>query len=360
MGPMPEPRRFDLSRDDTTAAAAAASAALDAGELIVVPTETVYGIAAREDRPAARERLEQLKAGRDKPFSLAVADLEMLADRLRPPGAPALRMAERWWPGPLTLLLRAREGGRLGVRVPGHPWTRELIGRVGAPLLLPSANLPGETPPVQADEVDAAVLEHVSVVVDGGRAALGEASTVVEVRPFSLLVLREGVVSRADLEQHARPRVLVICSGNTCRSPMAAALLRHELAALCEEDDRLMPAVVLSAGAHAGKGQPASGAALEALDEMGLDLSEHRARPVDETLLRGVDMVLGMTGSHVAIASRLAGEDGPPVELFDPDGREVQDPFGGSLAEYRRVAATLRKMAGERATILLRTGEETP
>ncbi|MHC4845016.1 MAG: L-threonylcarbamoyladenylate synthase [Planctomycetota bacterium] len=356
---MPEPLRFDLSRDDAADALAAASAALDAGELIVVPTETVYGIAAREDRPDARERLVTLKDGRDKPFSLAVADLEMLAGRLEPPGPLALRMAERWWPGPLTMLLRSREGGRLGVRVPGHPWTRELIGRVGAPLLLPSANLPGEAPPVEADEVDAAVLEHVSVVVDGGRAALGEASTVVDVRPLSLLVLREGVVSRADLERHAQPRVLVICSGNTCRSPMAAALLRHELAVLCDEDERLVPPVVVSAGAHAGSGQPASGAALQALDEMGLDLSDHRARPVDEALLRGVDMVLGMTGSHVAIASRLAGEGGPSVELFDPDGREVQDPFGGSLAEYRRVAQNLRTMARERAASMLHTGEET-
>lgn len=363
MGRMTEPRRFDLSRDDATvaqAAAVAAAAALEAGELVIVPTETVYGIAAREDRPQARERLARIKPGREQPYSLGVTDLSMLGERLHPPSRLALRMAERWWPGPLTLLLRAREGGRLGVRVPGHPWTRELIQRVGSPLLLPSANLPGEPPPILTQDLDLAVLEHVALVVDGGRAALGEASTVVDLLPCSLLVRREGVVSRADLEQHARPRVVVICSGNTCRSPMAAVLLSRVFDEAVERDPRLMPPVVSSAGVHASSAQSASHGALQAMQALGLDLEQHRALPVDQELLRGMDLVLGMTRSHVEIGTRLVGENGPPVDLFDPDGREVQDPFGGSSAEYRRVATTLQKMAQARAALLLDPGERTP
>jgi protein-tyrosine phosphatase len=226
-------------------------------------------------------------------------------------------------------------------------------------LLLPSANLPGEAPPVQIDEVDATVLEHVSVVVDGGRAALGEASTVVEVRNCSLLVLREGVVSRADLELHAQPRVVVICSGNTCRSPMAASLLDAALVEAMEADQRILPPVVVSAGTHAAAGRPASRTAVEALDDHGLDLSGHATRSMDESLLRSADLVLGMTRAHVNAAAVMLGATGPPVELFDPSGHEVQDPFGGSLGEYRRVAASLADMAAARADILLELGKET-
>src|SRR5262249_53526246 len=104
MARMPAPLRFDLSHGDAEGARRAAAAALDRGELVVVPTETVYGLAAREDRPSGRERLDALKGGRISPYSLAVASPEMLRGRLLPPPRTARRIADRWWPGPVTQL----------------------------------------------------------------------------------------------------------------------------------------------------------------------------------------------------------------------------------------------------------------
>ena len=329
-GPMPPPQRFDLSRDDPSAARDAAAAALERGELVVLPTETVYGLAAREDRPAALRRLEVVKHGRLQPYSLAVASPEMLADRLAPLPRLARRIADRWWPGPVTQLLPTRDGPLVGVRVPGHAWTRELIAQVGVPLLLPSANPPGEAAPRDAGGIDGAVLEP---------------------RAWVLRVAREGVIGRGDLERQILPRILIVCSGNTCRSPIAQKLLERELRRAAGEE--WMVPVIESAGLQAMPGLSATELSIEALAARGLDLSGHRTRPVDRALLERTDLALGMTIRHVELLrDRTAGRP-LPVELFDPAGHDVEDPFGGTAAEYRSVTVALERMAQERARQLL-------
>lgn len=356
---MSAPQHFDLSRTDEQEALAAAAEALDRGELVVVPTETVYGVAAREDRPAARERLAALKRGRSSPYSLAIDDPERVAGRLLPWPANARRMAARWWPGPVTLVLADRQGGTLGLRVPGHPWTRRLVAAAGVPLLLPSANAPEAPPPVTAADVTPDVLAHVAVVVDGGRAALGNASTVVRADRHCLRILREGVVSRADLQRHAAGTVLVVCSGNTCRSPMARALLEQALAARVAREPGLVPPAVLSAGVHASDGAPPSLAAVEALAERDLDLSAHRSRALGRALLAEVDLVLAMTVAQLDALVDLAPDLDLQAELFDPAGREVDDPFGGDLRVYAACADMLAGMAAARAAALCSPAEVT-
>jgi L-threonylcarbamoyladenylate synthase len=179
---------------------------LRAGHVIAFPTDTVYGLAALARDPDACERIYEIKR-RDRSQQLiamaaepdGLASLVELDDRAR-------SFADRWWPGPLTLVLPAREARRptLGVRIPDHPVALALLGEVGEPLATTSANLSGEPPAMTAGE--AARLAGVAAVLDAGRAPGGRPSTVASLAGPVLEVLREGPVSRYDLVRHEQAR----------------------------------------------------------------------------------------------------------------------------------------------------------
>ena len=190
-------------------------AALTAGELVVVPTDTVYGLAALpHDRPAM-ERLFALK-GRDErvPVAVLCADVEQALALTTAPVDPAVRAAaERWWPGPLTLVLPRRDGLHLhlgepettiGVRVPDHDLVRSVAARVG-PIAVTSANPHGAPPATTADAAQAGLGPGVAVVVDGGPSAR-DASTVIDATQRGWRVLRDGPLPAADVIATATDR----------------------------------------------------------------------------------------------------------------------------------------------------------
>lgn len=178
---------------------------LRAGELVIVPTETVYGVAARADSPAALARLYAAK-GRDEAKRIA-----LFADGIetvRAAGATvddgARRLAAAFWPGPLTLVLPNAAGGWDGFRCPDHPvalaWLRDLGGVAAA---VTSANRSGEPAARTAQEAWAALQPHVTLALDAGPAPGGQASTVVRVGAGFLEILREGPIGRSALEKAA-------------------------------------------------------------------------------------------------------------------------------------------------------------
>lgn len=178
-----------------------AVAALDRGEVIVLPTETVYGLAARVDRPAAIEKIFELK-GRDteKVLQVLVPDASWL-DRLGEPSENARALATAFWPGPLTLVVRARadtpsaviKDGGVGIRVPNNEATLEILRRSGA-VAASSANRSGEATPQEIASIRAIFGEGVAVYVDGGVIA-GAGSTVVDLTSDEPTLLREGPLS---------------------------------------------------------------------------------------------------------------------------------------------------------------------
>jgi len=326
------------------------------GGLCALPTETVYGIAARADRPEALAALRALKGRPEETaFTWHAAGAEVLA------AFPALqplsrRLAERYWPGPLTLVLRGAPAGLAevtregwtGVRVPAHPLTTELLAACDFPVVMSSANLHGEPPMTRAEEVSARFGAALGLVVDGGPARLGEASGVLALGPGRFELLREGLLRIEELRRTAGLRIAFVCTGNTCRSPMAEALARKLL------EERLQPAPgadigtfgfeVVSMGVFAARGAPASTGAVEALAARGIDLSGHRSRPAPPEVVAGFDRIYGLTQGHVeALRAQLPPGRPPRLELLDPEGRDVSDPIGGPLATYQRSLAAIEK-----------------
>ena len=195
------------------AAFAAAADHLAAGRAVVVPTDTVYGLAVLAAVPGASDAVFAIK-GRpaDVPLAVLVDSFAQAESLVESPSAEVARVLERLWPGPLTVVLRRREGTGLelggdgttiGVRCPDHALVRALARRLG-PLAVTSANLHGEPTPVDAATVAAVLGERVAYVVDGGRCD-GTASTVVDGTTDELRVLRAGPISEEHIALAALP-----------------------------------------------------------------------------------------------------------------------------------------------------------
>jgi L-threonylcarbamoyladenylate synthase len=206
--PHPDPlatrlRTVDPLAPDPAAIAEAASA-LARGELVVFPTETVYGIAARADDPAAVARLRAAK-GRDgaKPLTLHVADVAALRRRFPLLPATAERLLRAGvLPGPVTFVLPV-PGGTLGVRVPEGAVPRSVLAACPFDVVASSANLAGEPPAVDGTAAAAFGRGRATVVLDAGPCARGVASTVVRLLEDTVEVLREGAVPGGEIRRLA-------------------------------------------------------------------------------------------------------------------------------------------------------------
>ncbi|MBN1671310.1 MAG: L-threonylcarbamoyladenylate synthase [Kiritimatiellae bacterium] len=185
------------------AAVDCAAAALRAGGLVILPTDTVYGLAAHPGVPGAAERLFAAKArSKSKPVALLAADIGAVRRHGAVFGRRAEELARRYWPGPLTLVLKT-DAGFEGYRVPDHAVTLAVLKAAGGMLRVTSANRSGGPPALTAPAAVRAVGPRADVVLDAGRVPGGQASTVVKVDGESLQVLREGVVPLAALSESA-------------------------------------------------------------------------------------------------------------------------------------------------------------
>ncbi len=164
------------------------------GGVGVIPTDTVYGLAAHPAFPDAVARLYAIK-GRDggKPVALLAAGSGAVESAGFALGAKAAQLAALHWPGALTLVVERADGRCEGFRVPAHDWTRKLIARCGGLLRVTSANLSGDAPAVDCKAAVAALGGKIDFACDGGAAAVGVASAVVKVLPdSSISILRPG------------------------------------------------------------------------------------------------------------------------------------------------------------------------
>jgi L-threonylcarbamoyladenylate synthase len=169
------------------------------GALVILPTDTVYGVAADPGTPGAEERLCRVKHRPDtKPISLLAADGRQVEASRAELGVIGRALADRYWPGALTMVLKTGDTWE-GFRVPNHPVTRAILKAMGGVLRVTSANLSGEAPALTAAAAVAALGSAIEWVVDAGPAPGGVPSTVVKIGLGRCDVLREGAIPASEI-----------------------------------------------------------------------------------------------------------------------------------------------------------------
>lgn len=207
-----------MTLDANTENLARCAAALLASDLVVMPTETVYGLAGLARDPSAVSRIFDVKSRpSENPLILHVSSIESAKQASSTWTDTADRLTAAFWPGPLTVVLPSdSELGTVAIRMPAHPVALRLLEQVGEPLVAPSANLFTRLSPTRAEDVSSEIAGQVFAILDGGPCEIGIESTIVDCRRSdSVAILRSGSISRADLEQ----LVPVIDSASDIRVP---------------------------------------------------------------------------------------------------------------------------------------------
>jgi len=312
------------------------------GGVVAFPTETIYGLGTLKSNQAGIDEIYALKSRpRSKPLgvyihSLSQLDLlgvvkpnyfdEILSDLL---------------PGPITLLMKKENGEKVGIRYSSDPVLQALLKSLPEPLVGTSANISGENPCVEPQEVFAQFKDTNTLIVDAGICEIGQESTIVDIASDPAIIVRKGASYKtlcALFDAHniayiAKKKVLIVCTGNTCRSPMVEGYVRSliaekGLAHLFEVD---------SCGVYAPINMTASPDAVKVMKECGIDISLHRSKSISEEMVDEADKIIVMTKDHeLAIRNAFKKIDNKIMVLHvsDPIGRG-RSIYGDTLDEIK-------------------------
>lgn len=344
---------------------------LAGGSLVVFPTDCGYVAAANPQAEGGVERLrraaDRLAAKNDASpirVSLSVKGLDEALDFVPEMNRIGRKLARRCWPGPVVLafdsplgrsLLQALpqpanrwlvQDGSLAMRVIGHDALQTVQRLLPVPLML-IGDLPlrSGTFSTMADLLES-VGDEICLVLDDGPARYNQPPSVVRITDENWSLFSEGIVSERTLRRLAGDMFLFVCTGNTCRSPMAEGLFRKLVADRlnCADDDLVdRGVVVVSAGLSAATGAPPSPESVQILRDRGVDLQGHASQPLTPRLLRQADHIFTMTRGHREAILDSFPEVVDRVELLARDGSDISDPIGYGIDEYQRCAGEIER-----------------
>jgi protein arginine phosphatase len=350
---------------------AAATDVLRGGGVVVLPTETVYGAAAVLGHDKGISRLKTIRdgdrGGGDKPFTIHLARREQAMRYVGEVSEIGQRLMKKLWPGPVALVFdvppqrRAEVVRELGVdekaiyaadgtitlRCPDHIVATDVIARIDQPVVVTVAGSAAQSAPAAiASELG----DKVDLVLDAGPTPYNKPSTILHVRPGRYELVRAGVYDERIIERLLRTTILFVCSGNTCRSPMAESIARITLARkLNVPPDELEKKgiSIISAGSFAMPGARATPQAVEAVKDLGADLTRHRSRPLSVELIHQADAIFTMSRAHALAVTALVPSAAEKTTTLDPGG-DIDDPIGGELSLYQQLAVVLQQLIEKR------------
>jgi protein-tyrosine phosphatase len=358
---MPRPdsnfEQIDLKRaDDPRDVVHRVVAALAQGNLVRLPTgRGTSAWAASALVPAAVERLDTLRTDHNRPLTLLARSAAEVRDWVPTLSATGQRLTRRGWPGPLEIrfhepsiatgiaqrLSAATRALLLGdqwlcMAQPRHALVNDVLGLVHGPQVLASDARPSQ---------DLAAGRTGDLWIDDGPEAPHD-STLVSLRGDSWQIERPGSLGQSDVQRLASTIIVFVCTGNTCRSPLAEALCRLAIAARlgCAPGEILDRGyVVASAGLAAGVGSPAAREAIEIAAARGGSLQQHASQRLSYELAATADWIVTMTDDHRQAILEMMPALAPRVRLLHSEGEDIDDPIGRGRDVYEQTAAEIER-----------------
>ncbi len=347
-----------------------AAAVVDAGGLVAFPTETVYGIACRV-KSDSLIKLDSLKGQRqEKHYTLHISRPSEVGKYVPTISLRTQKLIKNVWPGPLTIVFPLNEqdmhkqqknlkretfeglykNSSIGIRCPDNPIASILLRLIHHPVVAPSANITGQNPAVEPNQVLEQLSNQIELLLDAGPCKYKKSSTVVKIGKKELEVLRPGVPSQTELQALSTVKLLFVCTGNTCRSPMAEGICRKYLAEKlkCKVDELDKTGYkVSSAGIMDLAGAPASGEAIATCEALGIDITAHRSKVLTPELIQESDFIFAMEQIHYNHITALCSEAQSKCALL-AENHDIIDPISQTQEFFNNCATLIEKAVKKR------------